>query len=100
MLIYYEDLMQFPEETFYKLADFFQVGHEHILLFLQDYKKHKHNSMGIYERDQSQCMSQGKDIHFHGKKFSSEELHVLDATCEQLIPELFQAYLIRYKEAD
>ena len=98
ILLYYEDLIQFPEETFHQLADFFQVDHEIISLFLQDFDFHRNNAITIYERDQSNSFSKGKDVHYHGKFLTIEQKKEFDFVCEEMEPELFNSYLIRYKE--
>lgn len=96
LLIYYEDFMQFPEKTLYQLADFFQTGHELIPPFIADLEKHRKNGINIYEHT---SVTHGKDLHYHGNRISEEMRKEFDALCEALDPEMFNTYLLRYKES-
>lgn len=98
LLIYYEDFIQFPEQTLQQLADFFRVGHEYVTILLQDFELHKNNAIAIYERYAAKSMTRGEHIHFHEDRFSQQQRKKLDALCEAADPELFRTYLLRYKE--
>ena len=96
LLIYYEDFLQLPEQTLYRLADFFQTGHELIPLFLQDFEMHRQNGIAIYEHT---SVTHGKDLHYHSSRISKEKRLELDTLCEAADPEMFRTYLIRYQES-
>lgn len=95
LLIYYEDFLQFPEQTLYRLADFFHTGHELIPQFIQELETHRQNGIAIYEHH---SVTQGKDLHYHGNRISAELRRELDTLCEAADPEMFKTYLLRYRE--
>ncbi len=98
LLIYYEDLILFPEKTLHQLAEFFQVDHASVSIFLKNLPLHRENAICIYEQDAGESTTRGENIYFHSKFFTKEDLILMDKICEESNPELFKKYLSRYKE--
>lgn len=94
-LIYYEDFLQFPDQTLYGLADFFQTGHELIPQFLKDFELHRQNGIAIYEHT---SITHGEDLHYHSNQISKEKRREFDAICKAADPDMFNIYLLRYQE--
>jgi hypothetical protein len=97
LFLYYEDIITNLEASLLKIADFFQEGHENIQPFLDDIERHKKNALEIYDQAGG-SVTKGKDLHFHANKLTQFQRLQLDEACENNDPELYQKYLIKYKE--
>ena len=100
MLIYYEDLMMFPEQTLLSLSNFFQTEHNYVPTFMHNFNEHKKNVIKLYERDAGESVTRGEYIKFHSLKLTHQQCIELDSICEKTNPLLYQHYLLRYKTID
>lgn len=94
-LVYYEDLLIDPAGQIGRLLDF--LGESRALLpgFLAKIEQHKAITLQNYE-NWDKSYTKGKDLHYHSKTLTNEELAELRALFMEKNPYLWQAYLSRY----
>jgi hypothetical protein len=93
ILIYYEDLIEYPKESINKIYNFLQFNDENRLNdFFNNYDYHKQKSIELY----SDSISKGINMLFHSKNFSRDSLDKFDIYYENEYPELYK-YIERYK---
>lgn len=108
LLIYYEDLIQNPKETIYKLADFIDVSKQKAELFLTNLEFHKARCIEKYNlnflrqrRPYFHTHSHGKNISFYSNLVDEDILCEIDKKVHKIIPRhLFDKYLKRYSLID
>lgn len=102
LLIFYEDLITDLPKELHKIKDFFsQFGISgDTENFMENLEEHKQQSLNNYKnRIYGQGgTTRGNNVSFHSNLLSAEELKKLDAYVESTYPNLFKAYLQRYKE--
>lgn len=93
ILIYYEDLMTNPKHELQRLADFLKADCGE---FLSNLDYHKKESLKFYETYQTNSITKGKDIKYHQKNISQENIKYMDDFASQCEPQLYDKYLKRY----
>lgn len=99
-LIYYEDLILDPKTEMYKIANFVKRTEHNIDDFIEHLDKHKEQSLKNYNDNIQRTITNGEPnkLIYYSKKLSVENKKKIDQHIENNYPELFQKYLIRYKE--
>lgn len=89
MLVYYEDLIESPEETIKEINSFFEISESETKHFLENYEQHFRCCAGIFNRNYKKRSSLR-----YGDEFSTggdiQEILMYNS------PKLFSKYLIRY----
>ena len=96
-LIYYEDLMENPQETLRELLLFLNEDPSAVDEFMQHYKEHKAKSLKIYQSF-STSVTKGNSMTHHSKKIHHTERIAIDSFIKATYPELWNNYLSRYAE--
>ena len=99
LLIYYEDLILQPVNTFKKIIAF--LGHEsdYIQEFMQHYETHRQNCIYLYYAQSRTPMTKGNYILYHSRKISPRKRKWIDKTVAKLYPNLWNTYIKdRYSE--
>jgi hypothetical protein len=95
LLIYYEDLVRKPIETFIMVLLFLEEPFGRIDCFMQEYAAHKKKALSIYKASESE----GNDLLYHSKLIDPQHRKQIDRWIEELYPTMWQTYLkIRYAE--
>lgn len=98
LLIYYEDLIQKPDETIILLAEFIELDRDKTQAFLNSMDNHIKMSVQAYtKKAHSSDTSKSKDLSYHAKtKLTPEQVQDFDNFYFTQYPELAQKYLRRY----
>lgn len=99
MIVYYEDLMKYPEKTLKELLKFLGEDDKFLSDFMKDFEFHKKQSLEFYEFTLHKSKTKGKKTIFYLNKISDEEKKVLDEIIETTHPIFWKKYLMRYAEA-
>ncbi len=94
LLIYYEMLMQSPEQVITELARFLNLSGNVGDDFLRDYQDHFERSLTGYPRSQTG----GKKTAWHANKLTAEQRLSWDRQMRAADPEVFDRYLADYCE--
>ena len=99
LLIYYEDLIIKPQETYEKLVEFLGEKPIYIDPFLESFEEHKQNAIKIYTKYQVQSVTQGNAVVYHSKELDDATRRAIDKKIAQLYPGIWNKYLKhRYSE--
>lgn len=98
LLIYYEDLLEKPEETITELSEFLGLDQKKTQFFLEDIDVHFQNSVNAYTRGGKRSeTSSTKDVSFHAKtKLTLDQVKEFDEFYFSRCPDLANKYLRRY----
>lgn len=98
LLIYYEDLLNAPKETFSKLSIFLDLNQLRTHLFLRNLDQHFQASVEAYTKGgHSSETSSTKDLHFHSKMtLTPEHIGEFDQFYLVRYPKIANKYLLRY----
>lgn len=96
--IYYEDLVQKPEDVIYDLLTYVGCDSKERGRFLYDLKKHTRASIDGYSDADKKSFTKGKDIKFHRKEIGEEEYNKWMNHLKEKYPTLYNKYLLRYEE--
>lgn len=95
LLIYYEDMIVYPRETFQKILAFLNEPFDKLDEFMAHFEEHKQKAITIYKVSESE----GNDLLYHSKMISPEHRKQIDAWIQELYPTIWQHYLqARYAE--
>ena len=104
ILIYYEDLLQFPKRELGRFIRFLNAPWTRYNNFIKDIEKHKQKTINLYNQGAIKrkiktpgSQSEGKDFLYHSKKVPQEYLHQMDFLAKERAPNLYDKYLLRYK---
>ncbi|MFQ5965699.1 MAG: hypothetical protein ACE5KZ_15610 [Candidatus Scalinduaceae bacterium] len=98
LLIYYEELLEKPEETIMELSAFLGLDQKKTKLFLEDIDVHFQYSVNVYTRE-GHCSetSSTKDVRFHAEtKLTPDQVKEFDEFYFSRYPDLSNKYLLRY----
>ncbi|MEL6538330.1 MAG: hypothetical protein AAFQ98_23115, partial [Bacteroidota bacterium] len=98
LLMYYEDLVQSPEQSITKIGAFFKVEPEKVRAFLDQLDHHRDQSLAAYQQVSHQSMTQGakESMTYHQQGVSPELTQEFWDSYRQLHPGLVSQYLKRY----
>lgn len=100
LIVYYEDLLQKPQETLQQLAEFLgETNKEHeIQAFIENIDAHMENSISIYEDPKEGYTShtRGRSFLYHTHKIGLEKSRELDELVFEYFPDFLKKYLSRY----
>lgn len=93
ILIYYEDLIAFPEKNLKNILEFLNepLG-ETFAEFMSNYDQHKKKALSIKET-LSHNYTNGEEVFFHSKKLSKADRHKIDTYIARIYPILWETYL-------
>lgn len=98
ILIYYEDLITFPQEALTAVLQFMQEPIGGIVEFMRDYSNHKKIGLAIKER-LSHNFTNGEGVIFHSNKLTKQSRETIDKFITERYPLLWEIYLKeRYAE--
>lgn len=92
VLIYYEDLITFPEQTLAQLLEFLNESLDPLVEFMANYQMHKQKGLEI-KNTLSQNYTNGQEAVSHSKKLTKEECKKIDFLIAGRYPELWEKYL-------
>ena len=100
LLIYYEDLMQYPEKEILKLIKFLKLPAVRYDDLIKNLEKHKRKSvLGYNTYENSFTSGDVKKLNYHSSKtLNKEERMAFDKYFKKNYPALFEKYLKRYGE--
>lgn len=96
LLVYYEDLMKDPESHLRKILHFLKEDTKYLTRYIEDYDYHRERLIRYYRR-MGGAQSEGKDMQFHTKKMTPEQIMQLDEAVQERHPDLFAKYLTHYQ---
>jgi hypothetical protein len=98
MLIYYEELISFPEKKLSELGDFLNLDKQAVVEFLSNIEDHKKGSVLAYTKVSHKSDTSGDPtkLNFHSKALTQDELSDFDSYYEKHFPSLFKKYLYPY----
>ena len=98
LLLYYEDLIAFPERELERLADFLEFDEAATTTFFQNIEEHQIASVQYYNKNQkSHTKGKPTTLVQHSEAFSLAERQAFDQYYQNYFPDLFQKYLERYR---
>ena len=100
IMVYYEDLIEKPEEVYLRILDLLKESKERLPKFLDNLEQHQQISIAYYDIIQDAhggSFSKGKDHLFHSNQESVEFLKEMDQIIMERWPDLFNKYLSRYQ---
>lgn len=97
LIIYYEDLIENPQETLLQVAKFIGENKKEdaIQEFINNLDTHINNSLAIYERTH-QSHTRGKSLLYHTHKIGMEKSREIDELVIKYFPDFTEKYLSRY----
>jgi len=95
-ILYYEDLLEYPDNEIARLAEFLGVDKSIRNKLLTNYTKHEYNSKRLYTNDEN--VPESTSLIYHSKLLSTDDKIRWDKTIEKMYPILYDRYLSRYKE--
>jgi hypothetical protein len=98
LLIYYEDLINNPEQTLIELLNFLGESTQYLNEFLLDYNTHKRKAIEIYQACNGTSVTKGDSTIHHSKQMSTLEKKQIDDYIKEAYPDLWNPYLSRYAE--
>jgi hypothetical protein len=100
IMVYYEDLLQKPQETLQKLADFLGEKNKEVEIsaFIDKIDVHMENSIKIYEGPNKGYIShtRGRSFLYHTNKIGLIKSRELDELVYKCFPDFFNKYLSTY----
>ncbi len=93
LLVYYEDLMKNPKQEIMRVSKFIGSDTDRTENFLSHLKQHADAS---FAQKRTPTDSKGKDLNFHSKKISPNDLKKMDTVVRANYPEYWDKYLNRY----
>ena len=93
VLIYYEDLIQHPKETLKKVLLFLGENLSYLNSFIENYNKHRNNSIGFYTSNIGPSVTHGNTITYHGNKLNKEKRIEIDQKIAKMAPAIWEKYL-------
>lgn len=100
LLVYYEDLLQYPQETLLLIADFFGENEKksEIVAFVENIDEHMENSLNIYEGPAGgyKSYTRGRSFLYHTNRVGIEKSLEIDQLVKKYFPEFLEKYLSRY----
>lgn len=99
LLVYYEDLIARPEETYEAILDFLGEDKSRISSFLEHLTEHKQYVINLYNSKwYGPSRTEGNLAKKHSEKLTQGQLNHLDQLIEAMNPELYHKYLSHYAE--
>jgi len=97
-LIYYEDLISFPEKSLKSILDFLEVDSCNLSDFMDDYELHKQKGVSYYEKFIERSVTKGsqKKLTHHSSLADKNDLKVIRQRLENKYKVLSGKYLKRY----
>lgn len=104
LLIYYEDLILNPFDTFRKILNFLSINVDEKCWddFEENYEYYQKMSFDNYSETQNQGILprvKNKDIHYHKKKLTKRKKEEMDNLIISKHSELYDKYLQKYRES-
>lgn len=96
LIIFYEDVIFNPRESFEKLADFLGLDISKIDDFMNDFEKHRQLCLNKYSHSQGYSASQGIDVLHHTKQYTPLQIMKINERVRLNNPDLWEKYLFRY----
>jgi len=96
LLIYYEDFVQYPEETISKIIEFFDEEPIDLDEFYKSYYEQIGKAYNSYKATSHHGKS-NRQLIYHSKNFPKDVLYTVDEHIEKTYPLLWEKYLNRYK---
>ena len=96
LLVYYEDLILYPRETFTKVLAFLQQDISLVDKIMKNYEQLKQEMLQKYIKSQKYSASYGNDIYYHSKKYSLSQIKAMDEAIALQYPDLWKKYIYRY----
>ncbi len=93
LLVYYEDLMEFPLETITRIVTFLGESTDLVADFIEHLDGHKTTCLTQYK----QSMTQGKDLTYHSRQLSEQQLQRLEEIIKESDIKVWKKYLGRYE---
>lgn len=98
ILIYYEDLIKYPETTLATLLDFIKEPNALLEEFIQNYAQHKKTALAIKEI-LSPNFTNGQEAIYHSARLNKEDRIKIDSIIKKIYPNEWKNYLEeRYEE--
>ncbi len=98
--VYYEDLLNNPENTFRSLLFFLNESDRKLDSFINNIDIHKKAVLDAYNvryKRLGGAISRGTDVHYHAKDISDQDIEALDKAVMEYLPKnLWKKYLRRY----
>lgn len=98
ILVYYEDLINEPEQELKRLLVFLNKSEEFLDEFLKEYEFHKSRSISDYSKFAKKSSTNGNEILYHSKRLSQKQREYMDNFVQENQPDLLEKYLFRYLE--
>lgn len=95
LLVYYEDLLTQPEKIIPQIVKYIGEPTWKIEEFLDNIEMHKELCLRYY-RWRHGSWTEGKDLTYHSKSLSPEEIQILYRHIKETNPKLWNKYLSRY----
>ncbi len=96
LLIYYEDLINYPNEIIKEILFFLDDSINSLDNFMLNYEEHKQKTVKYYD-EVHHSYSKGDCVDFHQKKYSHQEKKNLQNLIKEKDPILWNKYLKRYE---
>ncbi len=99
LCIYYEDLVQFPEQEILKMVEFLDLPKKKLKDLLDNLEEHKLRSIQAY-RSTQKSLTAGKvdKLNYYASKHLSQQQQTeFDLYYQNKYPKLYQTYLKRYE---
>lgn len=93
LLVYYEDLLEYPKHEILRIAQFFGVPESRVDEFMQEYDRHFAGGLSSYH---DKSFTKGKNVNHHRTRVSAELLTYMTNDLKKRHPEIFEKYLKRY----
>lgn len=99
LCIYYEDLVQFPEQEILKMVEFLELPRKKLKNLLNNLEEHKLRSIQAYSSTQKSFTAGKADkLNYYATKHLSEQQQAeFDLYYKNRYPKLYQKYLKRYE---
>lgn len=95
LMIRFEELLEHPDKVVCKLANFFQVSGDRVQELFDEYEDFSRKVFSSYKR-QIGTRNDSLKTNFHRKRFSANEIQMLEDRLHDLNPDLFEKYLSDY----
>jgi hypothetical protein len=96
MLIYYEDLMNYPGRELLRVKNFWDLDSDRYNAFMNNYKKHKEIMLEQYHGKKVHLSSRGERLKFHQNMAKQSKLNHLNNEARSYA-DIYIKYLKRYK---
>jgi hypothetical protein len=95
-MIYYEDLIEMPEESFARIVNFLGLDRAALNEFIKDLDSHREACLRIYSNRHGYTASGGDDLLFHTKHYSKKQIVRINEFVKIKHKEMWNKYLKRF----